>query len=135
MQADLHTAGPMAAVPDLVDHDLVTPNADTIEVLVDDDRADGHADREDKRRRLVTIDNRDSGDTIRLRVAVTTTVAAVIDAMYVEFRLERQPDDRLTCRRDGEDVFGFAHETVQRYLDQGHCPGLHWSFAGDTGGA
>ena len=110
-------------------------DTDTIEVLADDDHASTHAEREDKRRRVVTIDNRDSGDRSRLLVPVTTTVAAVIDAMYRDFRLARQPDDRLTCRRNGEDVFQFAHETLQRYLDQGHCPGLHWSFAGDTGGA
>lgn len=109
-------------------------DTDTIEVLTDD-LADAHTSREDKRRLVVTVDNRDSGDTARLRVPVTATVAAVIDAIYAEFRLARQSDDRLSCRRNGEDVFQFADETLQRYLDQGRCPGLHWTFAGDTGGA
>jgi hypothetical protein len=104
----------------------------TIEVLADGEVTGDHADT---RSRVVTIDNRDSGDTIKLRVPVTMLLSAVIETMYAEFRLTRQSDDRLTCRHNGEDVFQFAHETLERYLDQGHCPGLHWSFVGDTGGA
>jgi hypothetical protein len=109
-------------------------DTETIEMLGDTAAVD-HSGHEDEHRRVVTIDNRDSGDTIKLRVPVTTRLSAVIDAMYGEFRLTRQPDDRLTCRHNGEDVFQFAHERLEHYLDQGHCPGLHWSFVGDTGGA
>lgn len=92
--------------------------------------------REDHRdRRVVTVDNKDSADTIRLRVPVTMTISAVIDKMYAEFRLTQQLEDRLTCRRDGEDVYQYADRTLAQYLDEGHCPNLHWSFVGDTGGA
>jgi hypothetical protein len=91
--------------------------------------------QEDRRRRVVTVANKDNGDTIRLRVPVTATIAAVTEAMYAEFRLSRQPDDRLSCRHDGEDVYQFSQLTLEQYLNQGHCPNLRWSFAGDTGGA
>lgn len=113
----------------------MTTDTDIIKVLADDEETDASLVPEDARRRVITIDNRDSGDTIRLHVPVTAAVSAIIDAIYGEFRLARQADDRLTCRRDGEDVFQFAQETLHQYLEQGHCPQLHWSFAGDTGGA
>ncbi|MEU6848465.1 hypothetical protein ABZ901_00760 [Actinacidiphila alni] len=85
--------------------------------------------------RQVTIDNRDSGDTIRLRRSVNDTIGSIIDSMYVDFRLTREQDDRLQCRGNGQDVFAFASLTLAQYLDQGHCPNLHWSFVGGTGGA
>lgn len=85
--------------------------------------------------RIVRVDNKDSGDTVHLRVPLSKTIDEVIARMYTEFRLSRQPDDRLTCRGDGDDVFQYGHLTLERYLHDGHCPKLHWAFAGDTGGA
>ncbi|MDF3140860.1 MULTISPECIES: hypothetical protein [unclassified Streptomyces] len=87
------------------------------------------------RTRVVTIDNKDSGDTIKLRREVTDTIESIIAAMYEEFRRVRDAEDRLTCRRNGEDVFQFASLTLEEYLRQGHCQDLHWSFVGGTGGA
>ncbi|WP_306191414.1 hypothetical protein [Streptomyces sp. MK5] len=92
-------------------------------------------DRSHERTRVVTVDNKDSGDTIRLRRQVTDPIESVIAAMYEEFRRPRDPEDRLTCRRNGQDVFQFAALTLEEYLRQGHCPELHWAFVGGTGGA
>jgi hypothetical protein len=85
--------------------------------------------------RVVRVDNKDNGDTLHLRVPLSATVDDVIGKMYDEFRLTRRPDDRLTCRGDGVDVFQYAHLTLQHYLSEGHCPKLRWAFVGDTGGA
>ena len=92
-------------------------------------------DRSRDRTRVVTIDNRDSGDTIRIRRKVTDTVGSVITAMYEEFRRSRDAEDRLVCRHNGQDVFQFAALTLEEYLHRGHCQDLHWTFAGGTGGA
>lgn len=110
-------------------------DTEAIEVMADDEAVEVEPDRKNGRRRVVTVANKDNADTIRLRVPVTATISAVIEKMYAEFRLTRQPQDRLTCRREGEDVYQFAELTLARYLDDGHCPHLHWSFVGDTGGA
>jgi hypothetical protein len=110
-------------------------DTEVIEVMADGEVVEVEPDREDRRHRVVTVANKDNADTIRLRVPVTATIAAVIETMYAEFRLTRQPQDRLTCRRDGQDVYQFAELTLARYLHDGHCPHLHWSFVGDTGGA
>lgn len=85
--------------------------------------------------RVVRVDNKDSGDTVHLRVPLSRTIDDVIARMYTEFRLTHQPDDRLTCRGGGDDVFQYGHLTLERYLRDGHCPKLQWAFAGDTGGA
>lgn len=85
--------------------------------------------------RQVTIDNKDSGDTIKLRQSVSDTIGSIIDAMYADFRQTREQEDRLQCRGNGEDVFQFSALPLAQYLDQGHCPDLHWSFVGGTGGA
>ncbi len=108
-------------------------DVETVEVVGDHEAAGARDDHGE--RRVVTVDNKDSADTIRLRVPVSLTVQDVIDKTYEEFRLTRQPDDRLTCRGNGEDVYQFAAHTLAQYLDEGHCHDLHWSFAGDTGGA
>lgn len=108
---------------------------EAIEVIADDEVVEAEPRREDRRRRVVTVANKDNADTVRLRVPVTAPIAAVIEKMYAEFRLTQQPGDRLSCRHDGEDVYQFAQLTLAQYLEQGHCPNLHWSFAGDTGGA
>jgi hypothetical protein len=70
-----------------------------------------------------------------LRVPLSKTIDEIITRMYAEFRLGRQPDDRLTCRGDGIDVFQYGQLTLERYLRDGHCHNLRWAFAGDTGGA
>jgi hypothetical protein len=106
----------------------------TIEVVGEEEAVEGEPHGRDPRR-VVRIDNKDSGDTIRLRVPTSEIVGAVIDAIYTEFRLTREPDDRLTCRRDGIDVYQYAALTLEDYLQAGHCRDLHWSFASDTGGA
>jgi hypothetical protein len=109
---------------------------EVIDVVAEDEAVDAESAREDHgHRRVVTVDNKDSADTIRLRVPVSVTIEAVIEKMYDEFRLTRQPEDRLACRGDGEDVYQYAARTLAQYLDEGHCPNLHWSFVGDTGGA
>lgn len=92
-------------------------------------------DRSHEHTRVVTVDNKDTEDTIRLHRQVTDLVEAVITAMYEEFRRSRDPEDRLTCRHNGQDVFQFASLTLEEYLRQGHCQDLHWAFAGGTGGA
>ncbi|MGW1271851.1 hypothetical protein [Streptomyces sp. NPDC002491] len=92
-------------------------------------------DRPHERTRVVTVDNRDNGDTIRLRRQVTDLVESVVAAMYEEFRRPRDPEDRLACRHNGQNVFQFASLTLEEYLRQGHCQDLHWTFAGGTGGA
>lgn len=88
-----------------------------------------------RRRRVVTVENKDNAETIRLRVPVTTSIETVIEKIYAEFRLERAADDRLTCRRSGQDVFQHGDRTVAQYLDEGLCPNLRWVFVGGTGGA
>jgi DNA gyrase/topoisomerase IV subunit A len=88
-----------------------------------------------RRRRVVTVDNKDSGDTIRIRARVEATIGQVISKMYDEFRAAREATDRLGCKNSGEDVFAFETLTIERYVAEGHCPKLHWDFAGDTGGA
>jgi hypothetical protein len=110
---------------------------EAIEVLAEDDEPAGvdSAEHDHGRRRVVTVDNKDNAETIRLRVPVASTVESVIEKLYAEFRIERAADDRLTCRRNGEDVFQYGARTVAQYLDEGHCPNLHWVFVGGTGGA
>ena len=107
-----------------------------IEVLAEDEAVTAEPVGPDHgRRRVVTVANKDSAETIRLRVPVTEAIESVIEAMYAEFRIERSADDRLTCRGDGEDVYQYGARTLAQYLDEGHCPNLHWVFVGGTGGA
>ena len=107
-----------------------------IEVIGDDAATSGaSAEAAASGRRVVTIDNKDDGDTLRLRVPDTETVGAVIDVMYREFRLTREPDDRLTCKNGGTDVYQYAALTIADYVRAGHCPDLRWDFVGGTGGA
>jgi hypothetical protein len=107
-----------------------------IEVIGEEEPTSGDtAAAADGGRRVVTIDNKDSGDTLRLRVPDSETVGAVVDAMYREFRLTREPDDRLTCQHGGTDVYQYAALSIADYVRAGHCPGLRWDFVGGTGGA
>ena len=111
-------------------------SVDAIEVVAEDETAGTEpAEHDHGHRRVVTVDNKDNADTLRLRVPVTVTVDSVIEKMYAEFRVERAADDRLTCRGNGEDVYQYGARTLAQYLDEGHCPSLHWAFVGGTGGA
>ena len=103
-----------------------------IEVIGEDEAAGGAPEPGDHRR-VVTIDNKDNGDTLRLRVPDSETVGAVIDTMYSEFRLTRETDDRLTCQHGGTDVYQYSALTIAEYLRAGHCPDLRWDFVGGTG--
>jgi hypothetical protein len=111
-------------------------NVDAIEVMAEDEPVGTTPATQDQdHRRVVTVDNKDNAETLRLRVPVTETIESVIETMYAEFRITREPDDRLTCRGRGEDVYQYATRTLAQYLDEGHCPDLHWVFSGGTGGA
>jgi hypothetical protein len=105
-----------------------------IEVTGEDEVVGGEQGPGDHRR-VVIIDNKESGDTLRLRVPGSETVGAVIDTMYREFRLTREADDRLTCKHGGTDVYQYSALTIAEYLRAGHCPDLHWDLVGGTGGA
>lgn len=84
----------------------------------------------------VTVHNEDDGDTYRLNGKRDDTLASVAADLYgKKLRRDRQPDDRLRCESNGEDVFQFEGLTFESYLDAGHCPDLEWLFAGGTGGA
>lgn len=105
-----------------------------IEVIGEDEVVGGEQGLGDHWR-IVTIDNKESGDTLRLRVPDSETVGAVIETMYTEFRLTRETDDRLTCKGGGTDVYQYSALTIAEYLRAGHCPDLRWDFVGGTGGA
>jgi hypothetical protein len=84
----------------------------------------------------VTVHNEDDGDTYRLNAKRVDSLASAIVELYEKkLRHERQPDDRLTCEGNGEDVFASEALSFDAYLDQGRCPDLEWLFAGGTGGA
>jgi hypothetical protein len=112
----------------------VSEQTTAIEVIGEEEVVGGAAVPGDHRR-VVTIDNKENGDTLRLRVPDSETVGAVIDTMYTEFRLSRESDDRLTCKQGGTDVYQYAALAIGEYLRAGHCPDLHWDFVGGTGGA
>ncbi|MEO3861869.1 hypothetical protein [Acrocarpospora sp. B8E8] len=114
----------------------MTVNVGGIEVLAEGEVADAESATQDHgHRRVVAVDNKDNGDTLRLRVPVTATIASVIEAMYAQFRITRETDDRLTCRGNGEDAYQYATRTLAQYLDEAHCHNLHWAFVSGTGGA
>jgi hypothetical protein len=109
---------------------------EVIEVVAEDEVVDAESAGQDHgHRRVVTVDNKDNAETLRLRVPVTVTVESVIETMYGQFRITRGADDRLTCRGNGEDVYQYGARTLAQYLDEGHCHDLHWVFVGGTGGA
>jgi hypothetical protein len=83
----------------------------------------------------IKVHNEDDGENSHFQAESHETLESVIDELYSELGRERRPDDRLRCKKGGEDVFGFVDLTFKRYLDDGHCPGLDWLFAGGTGGA
>jgi hypothetical protein len=79
--------------------------------------------------------NEDNGHEIQLEGYPQTKVESIIEDMYRELKVSRQPDDRLRCDDTGADVFGFGQLTLEEYLEAGHCRCLVWLFAGGTGGA
>ena len=83
----------------------------------------------------VTVHNEDDGDIYRISAKRKDKLAEVIERIYKKARRDRQPDDRLRCEKDGEDVLQFETLTFDRYLDEGHCRHLVWLFAAGTGGA
>lgn len=92
--------------------------------------------KNDKKKDLkVKIHNEDDGENSHFTAEPSGLLEAVIDEFYSELGRERRQDDRLRCKRNGEDVFGFIALTFKSYLDDGHCPELDWLFAGGTGGA
>jgi hypothetical protein len=111
-------------------------DVEAIEVVAEDEVVDAESAGQDHgHRHVVTVDNQDNAETLRLRVPVTATIDSVIEAMYEQFRVAREPDDRLKCRGNGEDVYQYGARTLAQYLDEGHCHDLHWEFVGGTGGA
>jgi hypothetical protein len=107
----------------------------TVIEMIGEDDVPGREPGPGDHRRVVTIDNKENGDTLRLRVPDTQTVGAVTDTMYREFRLTREVDDRLTCKHGGTDVYQYSALTIAEYLRSGLCPDLYWDFVGGTGGA
>lgn len=97
--------------------------------------ADKNRDRDRDKEYLVTVRNEDDGHKYPLHVGRGVTIDKVIKEMYKEFKVERQPGDRLRCEASGEDVFALAEMHLRDYLATGHCPDLIWVFVGDTGGA
>lgn len=83
----------------------------------------------------VHVHNQDDGRNYEFKAKTNETLQQVIDGLYEKLRRDQQPLDRLKCKKDGEDVFGFAELAFKRYLADGHCPKLRWLWSGDTGGA
>jgi hypothetical protein len=84
----------------------------------------------------VTVHNEDDGESYELHVTRPEKLSRAIERLYKDkLHLERQPDDRLRCEANGEDVFEFEDLTFKEYIEAGHCPELDWLFAGGTGGA
>lgn len=107
------------------------------EDLFEDDEREENDDKEERKRRafVVVIVNEDNGRRIAFRATKKTPISRLIERMYHRFRIERQNDDRLRCKGNGEDVFAFASLNLGEYLDKEHCLDLVWLFAGGTGGA
>jgi hypothetical protein len=83
----------------------------------------------------VSIYNEDDGATSPFKEELNNKLSKPIDAFYRELGRPRRDDDRLRCDANGEDVFQFEDETFEKYLADGHCPALSWTFVSGTGGA
>jgi hypothetical protein len=83
----------------------------------------------------VVVHDEDDGADYRLEAREHEVLETAIAELYKRLRRERQPDDRLRCEANGEDVFQFEHLKFHAYLAEGHCPKLEWLFSGGTGGA
>jgi hypothetical protein len=83
----------------------------------------------------VSIYNEDDGATSTFKEELNNKLSKAIDAFYRELGRSRRDDDRLRCDAKGEDVFQFEEEKFEKYLADGHCPALKWTFVSGTGGA
>jgi len=87
----------------------------------------------------IKVVDEDNGKDISIQGGQGTPIGTFIENMYEKlkerFGVQRQPDDRLRCESNGEDVFQFAGLHIRDYLAAGHCGDLVWLFAGGTGGA
>jgi hypothetical protein len=84
----------------------------------------------------VEIFNEDDGEEVKIGANRGSRIHEIIDEMYRDFAVERDPKDRLRCRnKAATDVFQFAQLTLDEYLERGNCPELKWNFAAETGGA
>lgn len=91
---------------------------------------------EEKKHARIDIHNEDDGRDAHINADREQTIDSVIAEFY-EKKLKREqlPGDRLRCESDGEDILPHRAMTVGAFLAAGHCTGLSWLFAGDTGGA
>lgn len=94
---------------------------------VEDNAKDTHVE--------VSIYNEDDGTTSTFKDELNNKLSKVIDAFYRELDRSRRDDDRLRCDANGEDVLQFEDEKFEKYLADGHCAALKWTFVGGTGGA
>jgi hypothetical protein len=83
----------------------------------------------------VSIYNEDDGTTSTYKEEQNNKLSKAIDAFYRSLGRDRRNDDRLRCDAGGEDVFQFEDEKFEKYLADGHCPTLSWTFVSGTGGA
>lgn len=83
----------------------------------------------------VSIYNEDDGTTSTFKEETHNKLSKAIDAFYRTLGRSRRSDDRLRCDANGEDVFQFENETFEKYLADGNCPALSWTFVSGTGGA
>lgn len=111
--------------------ELIEDEVEILEEEIEAERRHPH-----RPRAHVVVDNQDDGSTVRFWAQLSSTVGAVVARVYEEFRLQREPGDRLTRVSDGQNVFASEGLTVEQYLD-GHHHGhsLHWALRTDTGGA
>jgi hypothetical protein len=80
-----------------------------------------------EKRLEVTVHNEHDGESYTLHVTEREKLAKAIVHLYKDkLRVERQPDDRLRCETDGDDVFQFEELTFREYLAAGAllCAGL-----------
>lgn len=87
----------------------------------------------------IKIVDEDNGKEISIQGGQGTPIGTLVERVYEKlkerFGVQRQPDDRLRCESNGEDVYQFAGLHLRDYLAGGHCAGLVWLFARGTGGA
>jgi hypothetical protein len=85
----------------------------------------------------VIVMNENNGKTEKFSERHDTRVETVIEQMYASTKLgigKPSDKDRLRCKSTGEDVFRHRHMHLKEFSEK-HCRGLHWLFAGPTGGA
>jgi hypothetical protein len=85
----------------------------------------------------VIVTNENNGKTDKFPGHPDTRVETIIEHMYASTKLgigAPSDKDRLRCKSSGEDVFQHRHMHLEEFSEK-HCRGLHWLFAGPTGGA